>query len=99
MEVQRDGEIPGVHPLLQLGNAADAAHEVDVLVAPRVLHVEDRAQYLVLADRAIKALYRIALVVRAFPDSGLVPLAREVDAKFLGSARRRGGAALGRLDI
>src|SRR5262245_35969959 len=65
MEVQRNREAALVDPALELGDAADSAHEVDVLVATRVADAEHRAEDLVLTDRAVERLHRIARVERA----------------------------------
>ena len=81
-------------------DAADAAHEVDVLVAPRIGDAEDRAEDLVLADRAVERGHRIVRV-EACPARTRARYQRppEVDAERLG---RRGVAAApvaARLDV
>src|SRR5712691_2075499 len=47
-EVQRHRPGAGVDALLQLGGAADAAHEIHVLVAPLVVDAEDAGEDLLL---------------------------------------------------
>src|SRR5580698_9110164 len=65
VEMDGGGEGARAHPALELGDAAEAADEVDVLVAARVGDAEDGAEDLILADRAVEGGDGIGGVVGA----------------------------------
>src|SRR5207237_5634412 len=81
IQMERGREAALVDALLELADAADAAHEIHVLVAPRVRDAEDRAEDLVLTDRAIERTNRVLRVVGARAHLRFVPALADVDGQ------------------
>ena len=79
-----------LHAPLELGGAADAADEVDVLRRARVGDAEDRREELVLADRAVERRDRVGASKRARAHARVPPAAADEDAE---GERARSGAA------